>query len=312
MDFDTLFPDERERGETRLRQCQLVMLRLLKIFDYLCTKHDIEYFLTGGTLLGAIRHKGFIPWDDDLDVGMTRSNYEKFVKHAVAELPNDIFFQTPETDVFFASCGRVEAKLRDKYSSYLPTEELKWKKHHLGLQLDIFVYDRAYLPHNYFLYLLNRSLEIFYWKIGPNNKGNVKRAKILKFIERFSPFPLVYASSFILSPKMAKSIGQSYKTRNEIKEVVRTKFEDMEALIPIGWHTYLTRMYGNYMQLPPKHKRSTMHGATLPDPFTPCDHTEICHWEERKKTDEQDLPNKKSLLTLLWLALFIQVLVEAI
>ena len=80
MEFENLFPDEREKGETRLRQCQLVMLRLLKIFDHLCTKHDIRYFLTGGTLLGAIRHKGFIPWDDDLDVGMTRVNYEKFVK----------------------------------------------------------------------------------------------------------------------------------------------------------------------------------------------------------------------------------------
>src|SRR4051794_13117596 len=70
MDFNQLFPDNRERGETRLRQSQLAMLRMLKIFDYLCTKHEITYFLTGGTLLGAVRHQGFIPWDDDVDVGM--------------------------------------------------------------------------------------------------------------------------------------------------------------------------------------------------------------------------------------------------
>src|SRR5688500_3524045 len=98
MDFSELIPDEREKGETRLKQCQLVMLRLLKILDYLCEKHKIEYFLVGGSLLGAIRHKGFIPWDDDLDVGMTRDNYERFVQLAVPELPHDIFFQTPETD----------------------------------------------------------------------------------------------------------------------------------------------------------------------------------------------------------------------
>src|SRR5215218_6776773 len=96
-DFDVLFSDVRESGETRLRQCQLVMLRMLKIFDYLCRKHAVEYFLVGGSLLGAVRHQGFIPWDDDLDVGMTRKNYEKFLKLAVPELPYDIFFQTPQT-----------------------------------------------------------------------------------------------------------------------------------------------------------------------------------------------------------------------
>lgn len=60
VDFDILFPDEREKEETPLRQCQLVMLRMLKIIDYLCTKHDIKYFLTGRSLLGVIRHQGFI------------------------------------------------------------------------------------------------------------------------------------------------------------------------------------------------------------------------------------------------------------
>jgi lipopolysaccharide cholinephosphotransferase len=287
MDFETLFPDEREKGDTRLRQCQLVMLRLLKIFDYLCVKHDIKYFLTGGTLLGAIRHQGFIPWDDDIDVGMTRSNYERFVKYAVPELPKDIFFQTPETDIHFPSCGRVEAKLRDKYSSYtLPSEDLKWKKQHLGLQLDLFIYDRAYLPHNMCLYALNRFLESIFWKVGPNNKGNEKRAKLLKFIARYSPFPLVYASSFILNRKMARTIGQSYKTHKELAEVLRVKFEDAEVYIPVGWESYLKRMYGDYMQLPPLEKRTAHYGNTLPDPFTPCNHSEILFWKDKKAKSE--------------------------
>src|ERR687885_2300401 len=100
MDFDKLFPDNRETGETLIRQCQLVMLRMLKVVDYLCTKYNIQYFLTGGTMIGAVRHQGFIPWDDDLDIGMTRPEYEKFVRLAVPELPYDIFFQTPETDIY--------------------------------------------------------------------------------------------------------------------------------------------------------------------------------------------------------------------
>ena len=285
MDFDNIFPDEREKGETPLRQSQLVMLRMLKIMDYLCTKHKIEYFLTGGTLLGAIRHKGFIPWDDDMDVGMTRDNYEKFEKLAVPELPNDIFFQTPETDIYFPSCGRVEAKLKDKYSTYKKSEEKMYQKHHLGLQVDIFVYDKAYLPHNAFLYALNRALEIRYWKVGPNNKSSKQRAKVLKRISKFAPFPLVYASSFVISRKMIK-LGQCYKTEKELSQLIRTKFEDMEALIPIGWETYLKRMYGDYMKLPPVEKQQGHHSADLPDPFTPCEHTEILHWKERKRVDK--------------------------
>jgi lipopolysaccharide cholinephosphotransferase len=261
------------------------MLRMLKIMDYLCTRHGIEYFLTGGTLLGAIRHQGFIPWDDDVDIGMTRANYEKFEKLAVPELPYDIFFQTPETDPPYPSGRNIEAKLRDKYSTYKVSDANK-KAHrwHHGIMIDIFVYDRAYLPHNIFLYALNRSLTFFFWKVGPNNTNNKKRAEVLKAISKYTPFPLVYASSFIGKRKMIK-LGQSYKTKKEIAKVVRTKFEDMEALIPVGWESYLKRMYGDYMKLPPVEKQKGHHNLYPPDPFTPCDHIEILRWDDRKKTN---------------------------
>src|SRR6478672_4842148 len=164
MNFNLLFPDVRESNVTRLRQSQLVMLRMLKILDYLCQKHEIQYFLVGGSLLGAVRHNGFIPWDDDLDVGMTRDNFEKFKQLAVPELPGDIFFQTPETDPEYPSGRIIEAKLRDKYST-LPISDVNRKLHkwHQGIMLDINVYDRAFLPHNFFIYLLNRTLNHFFW-----------------------------------------------------------------------------------------------------------------------------------------------------
>ena len=79
VDFSKLYPDNRQEGETVLRQAQLVMLRMLKIIDYICRKHDISYWMCSGTLLGAVRHKGFIPWDDDLDICMIREDYERFV-----------------------------------------------------------------------------------------------------------------------------------------------------------------------------------------------------------------------------------------
>jgi len=271
MDFDRLFPDNREEGETPLRQCQLVMLRMLKIFDYLCTKYDVKYFLTGGSLIGAIRHQGFIPWDDDLDVGITRANYEKFVRLAVPELPQDIFFQTPQTDPFYPANSNVEARLRDKYSSYchVGTENKKW---HEGLQVDIFVYDRAYLPHNFFVITLNKLLKL----LNENNK----RAKILKIISNYTPIPLVYSSNF-LQYYGALKLG-TYVKEKECASLIRVKFEDMEVYVPKGYHSYLKRQYGNYMQLPPVEKRVSNHDVIV-NPFTPCNHSEILQWGKRKE-----------------------------
>lgn len=281
MDFDILFPDERERGETPIRQSQMVMLRMLKVLDYLCNKHGIQYFLVGGTLLGAVRHQGFIPWDDDLDTGMTRENYEKFVKLAVPELPDDIFFQVPETDPYYSSCAPSEARLRDKYSSYKLTGKKLQAKYHKGLMLDILVYDRSFLPHKFFVYALNRCMMALYWGVGENNKGNQKRTKTLRIISKLSPFPLVYASGFTRRRFMLK-LGANYVRPKEIAKLVRTKFEDMEAYIPQGWDACLKRQYGNYMKLPPVEQQTGHHGADLPDPFTPCDHAETLMWKNRK------------------------------
>jgi len=278
MDFDTMFPDEREKGNNRFRQCQMVMLRMFKIFDYLCRKHQIQYFMNGGTLLGTIRHQGFIPWDDDLDVGMTRENYEKFVKYAVPELPEDIYFQNDETDQYFPSYHIIEAKLRDKFSSYICKEEDKstWLKWQNGLQIDIAVFDKAYLPHNFLIYLLNRSIILFL-----QHKGNKARAKVLKWIADYIPLPFVYASSFINNRKGIKQ-GTYYIRRKEIICLEIATFEDMEVFIPIGWDSYLRRRYGDYMVPPPIEKQMGHHGMDIPDPFTPCNHSQILFWKDRK------------------------------
>ena len=289
MNLDQLFPDEREKEGDRFRQCQLVMLRMFKIFDYLCRKHQIEYFLNGGTLLGAIRHRGFIPWDDDLDVGMTRENYEKFVQYAVPELPRDIFFQSDETDPFFPAGHIIEAKLRDRYSSYIRREEDKatWLRWQDGLQVDIAVFDQAYLPHNLFIYLQNRLLIFFL-----QGKGNRARARVLKQISGRTPFPLVYASSFINGRHMVK-LGSYFIKAEELAELVKAEFEGMEVYIPKGWHSYLTRRYGNYMQPPPPEKQKGHHSIDIPDPFTPSHHTEILYWKNtNQKKPVQEVKNK--------------------
>ena len=133
-----MFPDRREEGETTLRQCQLVMIRMLKILDHICSSENIAYWMTAGTLIGALRHGGMIPWDSDIDVAMTEEDYARFV--AVAErLPDDIFFQNQDTDPHYRH--DIMAKLRDRHSSYF---EWQWKnpkdRAQNGLQVDLIFY----------------------------------------------------------------------------------------------------------------------------------------------------------------------------
>ena len=145
------YPDERKKGKTSQEQLKFVLVRMLKIFDCICKKYDIDYWLDYGTLLGAIRHKGFIPWDNDIDIGILRADYELFLEKGVRELPKDIFFQNSDTDPGMASFSwLVEARLRDRYSNYLDSEKtmgntINW---HNGIQLDFFVYDQDSIYEN--------------------------------------------------------------------------------------------------------------------------------------------------------------------
>ena len=103
---------EENYEELNLRDAQIIMLNILKEIDKICKKHNLIYFLDGGTLLGAVRHKGFIPWDDDVDIGMPREDYRKFLKIAQKELPDYLFLQTFETDKYY-DIYQVPSKVRD-------------------------------------------------------------------------------------------------------------------------------------------------------------------------------------------------------
>ncbi|GAB6122103.1 LicD family protein [Dysgonomonas termitidis] len=138
------FPDEREAGGTPLKQLNIVLFRLLRIFNFICEKYNIDYWLDYGTLLGAIRHQGFIPWDYDIDIGMLREDYNLFIEKGVKDLPFDIFFQNRDSDPNIGEWGFiVEGRLRDRFSNNIGAQKSKssstnW---HNGIQLDIFVYD---------------------------------------------------------------------------------------------------------------------------------------------------------------------------
>lgn len=226
------FPDERERGKTTQEQLKYVLIRMLRIFDFICKKYDIDYWLDYGTLLGAIRHKGFIPWDDDIDIGMLRPDYELFLEKGVKELPRDIFFQNSDTDPNMAPFSwLVEARLRDRYSNYLETAKtmgnsVNW---HNGIQLDFFVYDQDSIYEN----AISNSFE-----------RNVTNSRIHILID-------------------------------EIEMLDEACFEGDIYPVPAGYHTYLQRCYGGYMELPSEKDRK----YPRVDIFCPCDHPESLQWK---------------------------------
>lgn len=152
-------PDIRHMVNTTMRQAQLAMVRMLRIFHLIATRHNIRYWLSFGTLIGAARHKGFVPWDHDVDIEMPLEDYVKFFTVGSKELPNDIFFQNSKTDRNFlaevnsdflrppthpqvGSYARPwNGRLRDKNScyGYCLLHDCEW---HDGLMIDLFVTQR--------------------------------------------------------------------------------------------------------------------------------------------------------------------------
>ena len=132
-------PDIRHEGKTRLRQAQLVLTRILRIFDLIAKKHGIRYWLHKGTLLGAVRHNGHIPFDNDVDICIPKADFENFVENGTKDLPDDIFFQTEETDPHWKVpyVSGMLGKLRDTRSCLKSCSGAC--KFNDGLMLDMFV-----------------------------------------------------------------------------------------------------------------------------------------------------------------------------
>lgn len=128
-------------------KAQEKMTAMLKVFDSICRKYNIEYWCVGGTFIGAVRHSGWIPYDGDIDIAMIKEDYDIF-KTKINELPENMWFQTRDTDKLYKD---NLPKLRDIKSSYTETKQFKW---HCGLQIDIFIYGKK---DDKIINLLNRS-----------------------------------------------------------------------------------------------------------------------------------------------------------
>jgi lipopolysaccharide cholinephosphotransferase len=280
-------PDNRLQGDTPLRQAQLVMLRLLKAFHGICEEEGLSYWLDAGTLLGAVRHGGFIPWDDDIDVLMPAEDYEKFCRLAQERLSFDMFFQTPDTDPGFV-CPWV--KIRDRYS-YLE-EATGPYPYSQAIFIDIFPAqletERQHRWRNFYSLLapLHKSPELPSFSLPL--KSNAKRAL---FGSLQLAFKALMKLPFIRKPFLAylETGDKAWAYEPPIRWLNRFPdeavfplkkifFEDFEFWGPADTDRYLRDYFGDYMTPPPPERRVSEHSVDAIFPIGPNPHFSALKW----------------------------------
>ena len=259
--------------QTKLRELQMQELEILLQLDAFCREHNITYFLAEGTLLGAIRHHGFIPWDDDVDIMMLRGDYERFLKLAPGALGEDLFVQHSSTVKPYWS---PFVKIR---SVRQPVRFVQTHISHLtemnGPCVDIFPVDnvpcvrsrRQDVQAKLIDYLRN----FLCLKLGlyPATKA---RQKVFKAASILVPVGLIHVLLHRLFTafnadrnEYAVNLASYYDWRKQTvsaqlyREAVMVDFEGYQLPVPVGYDELLTRIYGDYMTPPPEDKRAIKH-----------------------------------------------------
>ena len=257
----------KELDKDTLRMLQMIELEMLLEVNRICEKYDIPYNIIGGTLLGAIRHNGFIPWDDDADITMLRNDYNYFRNICKKELDNSRFyFQDAEnTDGYRWSYGKIRRKntlfLRE-YQEHMPYEQ--------GVFIDIFPVDN--IPNNYLHRISNEFhcfciRKILWSEVGRIAEKNILKRKIYDVLNKI-PREVILKhynqlvikinkkeSKYVriaLMPFPNKRCGylKKWYLESNIYEFEGYFFKGIK-----NYHDFLTFEFGDYMQLPPISKR---------------------------------------------------------
>lgn len=267
----------------RLRQAQLKMVSMLECVDSVCQQLNLDYWLEGGTLLGAVRHQGFIPWDDDLDISMPRHSFERFIEAAPALLPKHLFLQTYQSDPGYFNLS-APLKIRDRNSRFVEVHEQGNESYHQGIFLDVFVYDTLdadLKKSKRRQFKAKKILRLLRSKNSAIAMGHY--AKLYDFIARFySKLQLEQALQSIINDSKALSspwmgygydcVNQNRVHHDDIYPLRRVLFEGRSFNIARRSEVILEQLFGDYMQLPPEHERVMKHCKALqvhiePSPF---------------------------------------------
>ena len=258
----------------KLNDIQQILLGFLLEVDRICKKHNIKYFLGGGSLLGAVRHKGFIPWDDDADVMMLRKDYDRFLSVLPSELPNYLFAQTQENEKDshfpFTKLRINNTLLSTEFTSRFPNI-------HNGIFLDVLAQD--YTSNNAFLRKIHmkatassRWLVLDKWRgtsVNANSRFSSLCANILRKI-----FPLGFLQKVqnklislhknMKNPKylfvsMGRNVSRGAFPAEWLDEAIWVDFENAKLPIPKEYDKYLKYLYGDYMEMIPVSERHVSH-----------------------------------------------------
>ena len=252
-------------------------LTIAKEVITICEKYNLTYFMLGGTQLGAVRHKGFIPWDDDIDLGMPRKDYEKFLEIAPRLLSNTLklvnYKTDPEYHYYITRILDVESKVVETRYAH--------EGKYTNLSIDIFPLDGS--PNNpilrkiFFLrVMMHRAMMALHYKKGidPDRKrGFVERValfflKLLPTEKMFDAYKQKEKIDKLLkkydmwNSKISGNIMGAYRTREMVptewlggKEGFLFDFEGIKLRGYKEFDKYLTHLYGDYMQMPPEGNR---------------------------------------------------------
>ncbi len=258
-----------------LKGVQETELEMLVDITKILDDNNLQYFLIGGTLLGAKRHAGFIPWDDDIDIGMPRKDYEKFREIASQKLPEKYFYQDHVVEKKYPY---YFAKIRKNGTLFLDIPSQNMDIHH-GVYIDIFPLDGVCSDAKKQKKHIKKIRRLMYMKMSSVLIHSQKNKKLTRFMAVFILLVLkkLYGAKRIdrKIDKMMKKYSyddSSYVANllgmKGIKEVVpidffesskEIDFEGYKFKCPNKSEEYLTQIYGDYMKLPPEEQRTSMH-----------------------------------------------------
>jgi lipopolysaccharide cholinephosphotransferase len=257
-----------------LRRLQVTELQIAVEVKRLCEKHGISYALLGGSALGARRHRGFIPWDDDMDMGMLREDFERFLKIARSELPDSLYVQYWLDDPHM---GAPFAKVRLNNTLMLELSSTDTGGHK-GISIDIFIFDNV--PDSFaerpwklqlkfwkrvvrrqtgyaikelptLLYLADLPVRIIS-QLGPKQRA---KRRLHRLMTRFQDHP----GERVIAVGGAYDFRKDTLKRKWLSDLTPQQFEGHDFLCPTDLDAYLAHMYGDFMALPPVEQRTTQH-----------------------------------------------------
>lgn len=243
---------------TDLRKAQLRMLDILIAVDKLCRKHNIPYWLDWGTLLGAVRHGGFIPWDDDVDISMMKEDYDRFLVVAPKELPDQFVVQNTHTEKYFPY---IITRIVDLNSETTRSGTIGYshsKRKHRGLWIDIFPVVKGNIRWSRWLAPLYGRCFRRIHHIEPFNISVLIAYLLYPSVwlaKRLLDFLNSYCDSELRMDELTEGDSRKQKLFSDFIPTKKIQFEGVYFPMPNHAEKVLTDYYGDYMQIPPEDKR---------------------------------------------------------